>query len=136
VLVYAQQQGAKADAARLILAEGGMISVQVINEFANVSRKKLNRSWAEIEAAIADVLALVEPPLPLTLAMSEEARRLSAEHGVSFYDAMVVAAAQHAACTVLLTEDLQAGRNFGGLTVVNPFVTPPSPPQSAPSSSA
>ena len=112
----------RADVARLSLAEGGVISVQVINEFANVSRKKLQRSWAEIEEAIGDVLALVAPPLPLTLSMSEAARRLAAEHSVSFYDALIVAAAMEAGCTVLLTEDMQAGRSFGGLMVVNPFV--------------
>ena len=99
-----------------------MISVQVINEFANVSRRKLGRSWAEIEAAIGDVLAVMAPPLPVTLAMSDAARRLAAEHGVSFYDALIVAAALDGGCTVLLTEDMQAGRSFGGLRVVNPFV--------------
>ena len=98
-----------------------MISVQVINEFTNVSRRKLGRSWAEIEAAIGDVLAVMAPPLPVTLAMSDAARRLAAEHGVSFYDALIVAAALHGGCTVLLTEDMQAGRSFGRLRVVNPF---------------
>lgn len=99
-----------------------MISVQVLNEFANVSRRKLGRSWAEIEAAIGDVLAVMAPPLPVTLAMSDAARRLAAEHGVSFYDALIVAAALDGGCTVLLTEDMQAGRSFGGLSVVNPFM--------------
>ena len=99
-----------------------MISVQVINEFANVSRRKLGRSWTEIEAAIADVLAVMAPPLPLTLAVSDAARRLAAEHGVSFYDALIVAAGLDGGCTVLMTEDMQAGRSFGGLRVVNPFV--------------
>ena len=95
--------------------------MQVINEFANVSRRKLGRSWAEIEAAIRDVLAVMAQPVSMTLAMSDAARRLAAEHGVSFYDALIVAAALDGGCTVLLTEDMQAGRSFGGLRVVNPF---------------
>jgi predicted nucleic acid-binding protein len=121
ILVHAQQQGQKAEAARRAMAEGGVISVQVVNEFANVSRRKLGKPWPEIEDAIRDVLAVMAPPIPVTLAISDTARRLSADHQLSLYDALIIAAALQAGCTTLLTEDMQAGRRFGDLTIVNPF---------------
>jgi len=52
IFVYAFTEGPKQAAARLALAEGGVISVQVLNEFANVMRRKHQRAWAEIEAAL------------------------------------------------------------------------------------
>jgi predicted nucleic acid-binding protein len=122
VLIYAQQEGQKADTARRLMAEGGFISVQVLNEFANVTRRKLGLAWGDVEAAIADILAVMEPPLPIGLSLSATARELAADHGLSFYDALIVAAAMEAKCTVLLTEDMQAGRRFEDLTIVNPFV--------------
>lgn len=123
ILVYAQQAGPKGEVARRLLAEGGVVSVQVLNEFAAVAARKLGRSWDEIAAAIEDLLAVVEAPLPLTVALHEAARGLAAAHGVSFYDALIVAAAQAAGCERLCSEDLQAGRRFGAVLVVNPFAS-------------
>lgn len=121
LLIYAQQEGAKADAARQLMAEGGIISVQVINEFTAVSLRKLGRSWPEIEAALRDILAVMEPPLPVTPETSATARDLAAAHDLSFYDALIIAAALEAGCTTLLTENMQSGRRFGDLTITNPF---------------
>lgn len=124
VLVYAQERGAKAEKARALLAAGGFVSVQVLNEFAAVSRRKLGVQWPEIGEAIEDVLALVAPPLPLTVATHVAARSLAADHGVPFYDALIVAAAIEAGCDLLYTEDMQDGRAFGRLKVKNPFGLP------------
>jgi predicted nucleic acid-binding protein len=121
ILVYAQQDGPKAEIARRIVAEGGVVSVQVLNEFAQVARRKLGRSWAEIADAVADVVAATAPPLPLTLDLHDEARRIAETDGLSFYDALIVAAALNAGCGTLLTEDMQAGRRFGPLAIVDPF---------------
>jgi predicted nucleic acid-binding protein len=121
ILIYAQQDGAKAERARALLAEGGVVSVQVLNEFAAVAHRKLGKSWDDIGEAIEDVLALVEAPLPLTTTLHAEARALAAHHGFAFYDALIVAAATEAGCDALLSEDLQDGRALGGLTIVNPF---------------
>ena len=121
ILVYAQQDGAKAETARALLARGGVLSVQVLNEFAAVARRKLGKEWDDIGAAIEDALALVDPPLPLTTALHEAARGLARDHGFAFYDALIVAAAVEAGCDRLLSEDMQSGRALGGLTIVNPF---------------
>ncbi len=121
VLIYAQEPGRKGDSARALLAGGGRLSVQVLNEFAAVSSRKFGRDWAAIGEAIEDVLVLVDQPLPLTLATHVAARALAHDHQTSFYDALIVAAAIEADCDTLWSEDMQDGRVFGGLTIRNPF---------------
>jgi predicted nucleic acid-binding protein len=122
ILVYAQQAGGKADRARALLAGGGKLSVQVLNEFTAVSRRKQRKEWREIGDAIADVLALVEPPLALTFDLHAAARALAEEHRLSFYDALIVVSAITAGCNVLYSEDMQHGRTIGGLAISNPFL--------------
>jgi predicted nucleic acid-binding protein len=122
VLVYAQLRGEKADRARALFAGGGKLSVQVLNEFAAVSRRKQQREWREIAEAISDVLALVDPPLALTLDLHATARALAEDHLMSFYDALIVASAIEAGCDALYSEDMQHGRTIGGLAIVNPFL--------------
>ena len=121
ILIYAQQNGAKADRARALLAAGGKLSVQVLNEFTAVSRRKQQRDWPEITEAISDVLTLVEPPLALTLEGHATARVLAENYVLSFYDALIVASAIEAGCEILYSEDLQHGRVIGALAIVNPF---------------
>jgi len=122
ILVYAQQTGRTADRARALFAGGGKLSVQVLNEFTAVSRRKQRRDWHEIAEAISDALALVDPPLALTLDLHAAARVLAEDHRLSFYDALVVATAIEAGCNILYTEDMQHGRKFGSLAIVNPFL--------------
>ena len=121
ILIYAQQVGVKADRAREILAAGGVISAQVLNEFTAVSRRKLGKSWDEIDEAVNDILALVEPVLPITIETHQAARKLARDHGFSFYDALIIGAALAAGCDTLFSEDLHNGQAIGGLTVTNPF---------------
>ncbi len=125
ILVYAQQAGSKAERARELFARGGKLSVQVLNEFTAVSRRKQGKDWHDIADAIADVLLLVDPPLALTLDINAAARALAEHHGLSFHDALIVAAAVAAECDILYSEDLQHGRTFGGLTIHNPFIESP-----------
>jgi predicted nucleic acid-binding protein len=122
ILVYAQQTGGKADRARALLAGGGKLSVQVLNEFTAVARRKQRRDWREITEAVSDVLTTLDPPLPLTLDLHTAARALAEDHRLSFYDALIVAAALEAGCDTLLSEDLQHGRTLGGLAILNPFL--------------
>jgi len=122
ILVYAQQAGFKADRARTLLAAGGTLSVQVLNEFAAVASRKLGKDWDDIGEAIDDALALVDPPLPLTAALHAAARSLARDHGFAFYDALIVAAAIETGCDTLYSEDMHDGQAIGGLTIRNPFV--------------
>jgi len=122
ILVHAQQTGGKADRARALLAGGGRLSVQVLNEFTAVSRRKQGRDWREIAEAVSDVLTMVDPPLALTLDLHAAARALAEDHRLSFYYALVVAAAIEGECDILYSEDMQHGRGIGRLAIVNPFL--------------
>jgi predicted nucleic acid-binding protein len=122
ILVYAQQTGPKAIISQDLIAQGGTISVQVLNELTNVLRKKDNRSWRDIELVLDDVDNALEPALPLTAATSRAALALARDHGFSFYDALIIASAIDASCDTLYSEDMQHGRSIGELAIVNPFL--------------
>lgn len=124
VLIYAAlQPDARSDAARALLAQRGTISVQVLNGFANVAHRKLGRSWAEIEQALAAIRVLCLPPLPITVAIHEAAVGVATRTGYQLYDALIIASALDAGCTTLFSEDLQDGQVIEGrLTIRNPFV--------------
>jgi predicted nucleic acid-binding protein len=121
ILIYAQQDGKKADRSRVLLAGGGKLSVQVLNEFVAVARRKQSKDWREIAEAIADVLVLVDPPLALSLDLHIAARTLAEANQLSFYDALIVASAIESGCDTLYSEDMQHGRTIGNLTISNPF---------------
>ncbi len=108
--------------AKELLAEGGAISVQVLNEFAAVARRRIGMDWSEVQRALSALRTVCSPILPLTLAMHGSAMTLAEQHGLHVYDAMIVSAAMAAGCKVLYSEDMQNGRSFpGGPTIRNPF---------------
>jgi predicted nucleic acid-binding protein len=122
VLLYLLSgDAAKADRAEALLAEGGAISVQVLNEFAAVASRKLGLTWPEIREVLDTARALCRVE-PLTVATHELGVAICERYGFSLYDSMIVAAALLADCSVLWTEDLQDGQRIDGrLTVKNPF---------------
>jgi predicted nucleic acid-binding protein len=123
ILVYAfATDEPKRDIAQEVLASGGVISVQVVNEFANVLRKKQRQEWPRIEAALAVVERWFETIRPLTLETHRTALPFARFAGIGIYDALIVAAAIEAGCDRLYSEDLQHGRSFGDCVVVNPFI--------------
>ncbi|HLW92931.1 MAG TPA: PIN domain-containing protein [Roseiarcus sp.] len=121
IFVYAFLDVPKQDAARAALADGGAISAQVLNEFVNVMRRKHQRSWRDVENALAVILDRFPDVAPLTLATNADAVALARDHGLAFYDALIVAAALEAGCARLYSEDFQHGRRFGDLAIVDPF---------------
>src|SRR3954468_3968143 len=122
ILVYAQQAGTKADISQALIGEGGTISAQVLNELANVLRKKQGRSWSDIELVLNDIDNVLDPALPLTAGTGRVALGLARDHGLAFYDALIVASAIEAGCDTLYSEDMQHGRAIGALTIRNPFI--------------
>ena len=122
VLAYlASHDTAKADRAEATLAEGGSISVQVLNELANVARRKMQMSWDETHAFL-DMLRGLLTVHPLTVEIHETGLRLAERHGFSVYDAMIAASALHAGCDRLWSEDMRHGMTLDeGLRIVNPF---------------
>ena len=93
VLVYLTSgDEAKAERAEQIAAAGGTISVQVLNELANVARRKIGLSWAETHEFLSLVRGLFAVR-PMTVDLHEAGLALAERHGLSIYDAMIVAAA-------------------------------------------
>ena len=123
VLLYAVRSAdPRAELARLLLADGGIISVQALNEFANVARRKLGQPWAEIKEKLGAVRALCEVK-PLTVATRERALVLAERYGYQIYDALQLASAIESGCSILYTEDMHHGQRIEGLTIRNPFET-------------
>ena len=123
VLIYAAVgHDPRSITAQAVIASGGTISVQVLNEFASVARRKLGRSWPEVIRAMRDFRTALSEPLPLGVATHEAALVIAERDGLAFYDALIVASALEAGCSTLFTEDMQDGRLIAGrLTIRNPF---------------
>ena len=125
VVVYALsgQDPAKQAVAQRLLAERGAarpsLSTQVLAETYSVLTRKLR--WAPDDALAAVTLLKQLRVVALTPETQLDALRLAVEHRLSGWDAMVVQAALQAGCDTLFSEDLQPGRRFGSLEVVNPF---------------
>lgn len=122
VLIYAVSQDERKRRAGHILRSGGVISVQVLNEFTHVSRRKLGLDWAVIELAVMQFHDVFDEVRPLTAQTHGAALTLARDHGFAFYDALIVAAAIEAGCDTLYSEDMQHGRTIHDLKILNPFV--------------
>jgi len=131
VLIYSVDAGdpRKRDAARAWIAElwnsrRGRISFQALQKFYWIAGKKVPEAREQIRMEIRDLLAW--KPVAIDGAVLEIGWRLQDRYQLSFWDALIVAAAKAAGCAYLLTEDLQAGQELDGIVVVNPFATEPS----------
>jgi len=122
VLLYiASDDTAKADRAEKLIAGGGNVSVQVLNEVTHVARRKMSMSWADIDLFLASVRGLLEVH-PLTIDIHETGLAVAERYGLSTYDAMIAASALHADCDKLWSEDMQHGLVVENrLKITNPF---------------
>ncbi len=127
VLLYLLSgDAAQADRAEAVLALGGTISVQVLNEFAAVAARKLGLSYPEIREVLEPVRAVCAV-VPLTLETHDLGLQIAERYGFSIYDSLIVAAALRAGCRTLYSEDRQDGQTLDGRLVVrNPFAVRPS----------
>jgi predicted nucleic acid-binding protein len=125
VLVYAvAANDQRTDRAEALLAGGGVVSIQVLNEFVAVARRKFGMNWNEISEALAAFRTLCPSPVPITVDTHEDALRVAAQYGYHIYDALVAAAALQADCNTLYSEDMQHGQVIDArLTIRNPFST-------------
>lgn len=121
VLYLLSGDSGKADRAEEVLAGGGRVSVQVLNEFAAVASRKLALGWAEIGDILAQVRAVCTVEA-ITIETHERGLAIASRYRLNVYDAMIVAAALLSGCKVLHSEDFQDGLVFEKqLTVRNPF---------------
>lgn len=101
----------------------GRVSFQVLGEFyVNVLRIR-PKAREEARAEIRDLLAW--NPIATDAILLESGWRIQDRYQLSYWDALIVAAAKAASCRYLLTEDLQAGQKLDGIEVVNPFLREP-----------
>jgi|ERR1035437_7619195 predicted nucleic acid-binding protein len=125
ILVYAySREDARTAAARQLLFDGGVVGLQVLNEFVSVARSKLAMTWAEVQEAVEKIVILCPNPRPLKIQTHLRALEVSKRYGFSIWDGLIVAAAVEARCSNLLTEDLQHGQLVDGVQIVNPFLAP------------
>lgn len=135
VLVYRSDASdplkqARADAWYGLLwrSRAGRLSFQVLQELYSALTRKLSCGFDAHEAREI-VRELMEwKPIPVDRIVLERAWSLEDRCSLSWWDALIVAAAQTCECDVLLTEDLQHGQMFGSVRVVSPFATPDSTP--------
>ena len=126
ILVYTDDMDAPAKADRALAlwqehrCEGlAVVSIQVLQEYFWATTRKLGidpgiATEKLMLFARADVMSPVADDVVL-------AARLSVEHKLSFWDAMIVQMAMQADCETLFSEDMQPGRRFAGVEIVNPF---------------
>ncbi len=122
ILIYAFADGDKADIAREVMREPFILSLQALNEFVNVGRRKLHLPWERLRSAIADIELVAGKVVPIRSDMTASALALAERYTLSFYDALMLAAALDAKCSRFYSEDLHHGLMIDGtLEVINPF---------------
>lgn len=126
VLIYAEasdvpaKQRTALDLLKRLYEEAlGVLSTQVLQEYCNVALKKLRLPVQHVRAQL-DLYQQFEV-IQVTPAIIHAGLDLHQTRSVAFYDAIIVASAQIAGCTVLWTEDMNAGESVGGLRIINPF---------------
>jgi predicted nucleic acid-binding protein len=121
ILYMASESSVKSVRAEQLVAQRGMISVQVLNECANVLRTKRSRPWPDVRDFLLGLRAHLKI-LPLNLEIHQSGLRLAERYGFAIYDSFIVAAALAADCETLWSEDMQHGMLVDGrLRIANPF---------------
>jgi predicted nucleic acid-binding protein len=123
VFVYAiVQDDPRSHSAEKLISDGGTISVQVLNEFAAVVRRKSDMTWGEVQLALETSKILCPDPFPITLDIHQKALGIAEKYGYKIYDALIVASALEAGCTILYSENMRDGQVIEKrLTIRNPF---------------
>jgi predicted nucleic acid-binding protein len=112
----------KAASVEAIVSKGGIISVQVLNEFASVASRKLGMTYAEIREYLVTIRAICDVR-PLTVETHLLGLDIAERYGFSFYDSLIVSAALLSDCTTLYSEDVQHGQKIENrMVIANPFL--------------
>ena len=102
----------------------GRLSFQVLQELYFTLTRKLKPGISVPKAQQIVRGLAVWRPVPTDLVILKRAWLLQERYSLSWWEALIVAAAQGCECKVLLTEDLQHGQVFGAVRVINPFASP------------
>src|ERR1700679_782452 len=127
VLVYAFESStqsiasARAELARQLIADGPCISVQVLNEFVRVAKRKLKFDASKTSEALNTIYAVCGQVTPVTFDLHSLGVSLCWRYGFEIFDSVILASAITAGGKIFYTEDLQHGQIIEGLRIVNPF---------------
>ena len=122
VLVYAFTSDPRAAVAQGLLERGCSTSVQGLNEFANVARRKLGMTWEEVRGALSAIRTVCTNIHSIDVDTHTEALRIAERYGYAFYDALMIASALREDTEVLWSEDMQHGAVIDArLRIANPF---------------
>ena len=126
LLVYANDRNAGEKQNRAIEVIGmcmkagnGVISIQVLQEYANIALTKLMQDAAVVlrQLTLLEVFRIIAPSSAMVRRMIE----IRSAYRISFWDSGIVAAAETAGCNGILSEDLNTGQFYAGVKVTNPF---------------
>ncbi len=122
VLYLLSENTRKADRAEAVIALGGVISVQILNEFSSVASRKLKMSYAEIRDTLS-IIRTVCQIQAVTINIHERGLDIAERYGYALYDSMVISAALESGCSLLYSEDMQHGQKIDAqLTITDPFL--------------
>jgi len=123
VLIYAvAKNDPRASKAEALLASGGIVSIQSLNEFVSVAGGTLKIKWKQVNEFLDLICILCPDPVPISLDTHKAATAISEKYGYSIYDALIASAALQSGCKMLYSEDLQDGQIINRqLTIRDPF---------------
>ena len=129
ILIYAadRSEPRKQSQARRLLKnaienETGAVSVQVLGEFFNVVTRRIPNPLSVEEAEEAINRVAVLPVVEIDWALVQRAINTHKEYGITYWDSLIVAAAERASCTRIVSEDLNSGQSYHGMVVADPFL--------------
>jgi len=121
VVVYLlSSDRAKAERAEKLIAAGGVVSVQVLNEFVAVARRKAGLDWPDIRDVLTAVRATCAV-VALTTEVHERALEIAETKRLHIYDATIIATAAVYNCAIVYSEDFGHNQNIDGVRITNPF---------------
>jgi predicted nucleic acid-binding protein len=122
VIIYAFLEDYRTARSLALLEKDYVISVQTLNEFANVTRRKYSASWSDVNEFLLLVRAKAIATVPLTTEIHTLGLHIAERYQLSIYDGLILSAALEANCDTLYSEDMQDGMVIEGrLLIRNPF---------------
>ena len=103
-----------------------VIAAQVLGELFNVLTRKKRIPRSQARDRVLELRQTYDV-LDTSAACLDSATLLAAEHAFSIWDAIILAVSDSAGCRILLSEDMQHGFEWRGVTVINPFLAEPHP---------
>jgi predicted nucleic acid-binding protein len=126
IAIYAFSESPKAEISTVLIESGPRLSVQLLNEFANVRLNKHHIPWPEVNESLALIEHLSVSIRAIDQAVHNKARQIAQSYKLSFYDSLMISAALLDACEFFFTEDMQHGLVIENtLKILNPFLDEP-----------